>query len=174
MREHEIADSSFTVIINTTIDKVDLPTWCFSRPEREYQRSHPAHIAAGSATAQDGKRMSFNVEIISGSLLVHHYVETIGRKDHLILNSNSDLFTQNGRTSIHVTWELSVRDAGPGKCEFTNRVSSYATEETLVFLARHGILFDQFRAQRQIASVAHNQDGTPRLAASIERASLKK
>jgi hypothetical protein len=116
--------------------------------------------------------MSINVEIIGGSLMVQHYVETFGRKDHLILDSESDVFTATGRTRIRVTWELSVQDIGDGKCEFTNRVRSYATEEMLTFLAQQGIPFDQFRAQRQPASIAHNQAETPHFAASIERAAL--
>lgn len=53
-----------------------------------------------------------------------------------------------------------------------NHVSSYATEEFLAFLARQGIPFEQFRAQRQPASIAHNQGETPFFAASIERAAL--
>jgi hypothetical protein len=59
------------------------------------------------------------------------------------------------------------------KCEFTNRVRSYATEEMLTFLARPRIPFDQFRAQRQPASIAHNQVEAPLFAASIERAARR-
>jgi hypothetical protein len=73
---NQIVDSSFTAIINAPIDKVDIPTWCFNLPEREYQGCSPAHIAAGFTTAPDGKRTSINVEIIGGSLMVQHYVET--------------------------------------------------------------------------------------------------
>jgi hypothetical protein len=117
--------------------------------------------------------MSINVEIIGGSLMVQHDVETLGQKDHLILDSESDVFTPSGRTKIHVTWELNVKEISKGKCEFTNRVRSYATDEMLTFLARQGIPFDQFRAQRQPASIAHNQGETPLFAANIERAALK-
>jgi hypothetical protein len=173
MNEHQIVDSIFTAIINAPIEKIDIPAWCFSLPEREYQGCSPAHVSTGFTTAPDGKRMSINVEIIGGSLMVQHYVETLGRKDHLILDSESDVFTLTGRTRIHVTWELSVKEVGKGKCEFTNRVRSYATEEMLTFLARQGIPFDQFRAQRQPASIAHNQGETPLFAASIERAALR-
>src|SRR5215470_15675364 len=108
MTENQIVDSSFTAIINTQIEKIDIPAWCFSLPEREYQGCSPAHVSAGVTTAPDGKRMSINVEIIGGSLMVQHFVETLGRKDHLILESASDVFTPTGRTSIRVTWELSV------------------------------------------------------------------
>jgi hypothetical protein len=67
---------------------------------------------------------------------------------------------------------LSAKDIGGGKCEFTNRVRSDATEEMLTFLAQQGVPFDQFRSQRQPASIAHNQGETPLFAASIERAAL--
>ena len=173
MNEHQIVDSSFTAIINAPIETIDIPAWCFGLSEQEYQGCSPAHIAAGFTTAPDGKRMSINVEIIGGSMIVEHYIETLGSKDHLILDSTFDVFTPTGRTSIHVTWELSVKDAGGGKCEFTNRVQSFATEDLLTFLARQGVPFDQFRAQRQPASIAHNQSETPLFAASIERAALK-
>ena len=73
-----------------------------------------------------------------------------------------------------MTWELSVKDIGGGRCEFTNQVRSYATDDFLTFLARQGIPFDVFRAQRQPMSIAHNQGETPLFAASIERAALKK
>ena len=174
MNEHQIVDSSFTSIINAPIAKIDIPEWCFGLSEQEYQGCSPAHIAAGFTTAPDGKRMSINVEIIGGSMIVEHYIETLGTKRHLILDSTSDVFTPNGRTTIHVTWELSVKDAGGGKCEFTNRVQTFATEDLLTFLARQGIPFDLFRAQRQPASIAHNQGETPLFAASIERAALRK
>ena len=87
--------------------------------------------------------------------MVQHYVETLARKDHLILNSTSDVFTPTGRTTIHVTWELSVRELGDGRCEFTNHVHSYGTEEFMTFLDRQGIPFEQFRAQRQPVGYQH-------------------
>jgi len=174
MTKHQIVDSSFTAIINAPIEKIDIPEWCFGLSEQEYQSCSPAHIAAGFTTAADGKRMSINVEIIGGSMIVEHYVETFGSKSHLILDSTSDVFTPTGRTTIHVTWELSAKDIGGGKCEFTNRVRTSATEDLLNFLARQGIPFEQFRAQRQPASIAHNQGETPLFAASIERAAHKK
>jgi hypothetical protein len=172
MTTNQIVDSSFTATINAPLDKIDLPEWCFSLSEGDYQGCSPAHIAAGFTTAPDGKRMSINVETIGGSLMVQHYVETLGRKDHLVLDSTSDVFTPTGRTTIHVTWELSVTEIGPGRCEFTNRVRSYATDEFMTFIGKQGIPFDLFRAQRQPASIAHNQGETPLFAASIERAAL--
>ncbi len=86
---------------------------------------------------------------------------------------NRTWFTPTGPTKIHVTWELSVRALDKDRCEFTNRVQSFATKEMLNFLDRQGIPFDQFRTQRQPASIAHNRGETPLFAASIERAALK-
>ena len=44
----------------------------------------------------DGKRMSVNVEIIGGSLMVQHFVETLGDKDHLVLDSDSTFSLRPG------------------------------------------------------------------------------
>jgi hypothetical protein len=173
MNDREIVDSTFTAIINAPIARIGIPAWCFGLSEQEYQSCSPAHIAAGFTTAPDGKRMSINVEIIGGSMIAEHYVEMLGSKSHLILDSTPDVFTPTGRTTIHVTWELSDRDAGAGKCEFTNRVKTFATEDLLAFLTRQGTPFDQFRAQHQLASIAYNQVETPLFAASIERAALR-
>src|SRR5215470_18885539 len=96
MTENQIVDSSFTAIINTQIDKVDIPAWCFSLPEKEYQGCSPAHVSAGSTMTPDGKRMSVNVEIIGGSLMVQHFVETLGDKDHLVLDSDSTFSLRPG------------------------------------------------------------------------------
>jgi hypothetical protein len=173
MRDNQIVDSSFSAIINAPIEKIDIPAWCFSLPEKEYQACSPAHIAAGFTTAPDGTRMSINVETIGGSLMVQHYHETLGEKTHLILDSDSDVFTPTGRVVIHVTWELSVKALDKDRCEFTNRVQSFATDEMLAGLDRQGIPFEIFRTQRQPMSIAHNKGETPLFAASIERFALR-
>ncbi|WP_032918038.1 hypothetical protein [Mesorhizobium erdmanii] len=169
MRDNQIVDSSFSAIINAPIEKIDIPTWCFSLPEKEYQGCSPAHIAAGFTTAPDGTRMSINVETIGGSLMIQHYVETLGEKTRLVLDSDSDVFTPTGRVVIHVKWELSVKAIDKDRCEFTNRVQSFATDDMLASLDRQGIPFEVFRAQRQPMSIAHNKGETPLFAASIER-----
>ncbi len=169
----QIVESSYTAIINASIDRIDLPEWAFSLPEHEYQGCSPAHVAAGFTTAPDGKRMSINVEIIGGTLMVQHYVEVLAEKDHLILDSVSDIFPAAGRTTIHVRWELSVKDLGDRRCEFTNHVVTHATEEFLTYLDRQGIPFDVFAAQRKPMSLAHNAGETPLFAESIERFALR-
>jgi len=173
MTDNEIVRSSFSAIVNAPIERVDLPSWAFTLPDAEYQGCSPAHVAAGFTTAPDGTRMSINVEIIGGSLMVQHYVEKLAEKDHLILESVSDVFTPNGRTTIHVHWELSVKALDGGRCEFTNHVRSHATDAMLTLLDKQGIPFEVFKAQRQPMSIAHNQGETPLFAASIERFALR-
>jgi hypothetical protein len=173
MDDLEIVDSSFTAVINAPVETIDLPTWCFSLSETEYQACSPAHVAAGITRSPSGSRMSINVEVIGGSLLVQHYVEKLSDKDHLILESISDIFAPTGRTTIQVLWEMSVKAVDGGQCEFTNRVRTKAADEFRAFLDRQGIPFEVFRAQRQQMSIAHNRSETPFFAARIERASLR-
>jgi hypothetical protein len=71
MEDNTLVQSSFSATINAPIEKVDIPSWCFTLPESEYQACSPAHYAAGSTTAPDGRRMSINVEVLGGSMIVH-------------------------------------------------------------------------------------------------------
>jgi hypothetical protein len=70
-------------------------------------------------------------------------------------------------------WELSVKPIDGGKCAFTNHVRTRATDEFWDFLARQGIPFDVFCAQRQPMSIAHNQQETLFFAANIERHAVR-
>jgi hypothetical protein len=167
-----LVESSVSATIHAPLEKIDIPGWCYSLPEAEYQACSPAHVAAGATTSPDGRAMSINVEVIGGSLIVQHYVEEIGEPDHLRLVSRSDLFTPAGRTKIDVVWDLQVRRVDDETCEFTNTVRSSAPPEMQEFLARQGLAFDAFAAARRPNSVAHNQQETPEFAKSIERHAL--
>jgi hypothetical protein len=168
MADETISESSFKVVINAPIEKVDLVDWLFGLPDAEYQRCSPAHIAAGTSRTEDGKRMSINVEMIGGSIVVQHYVEDVAEKHHVRLVSLSDTFSPNGRTRVQVVWELSVRSLDAGRCEFTNRVHGNATDEFHAFLDRHGLPFDAAKQARRQASEEHNRIETPLFAKSIE------
>jgi hypothetical protein len=117
--------------------------------------------------------MSVNVEMIGGSLSIQHYVETLAKPDHLVLESVSDILTPNGRSTMNVLWELSVKPIDSSTCKFTNHVRATATPAFIQFLDRQGIPFDLFRAQRAPMSIAHKKGETPLFAQSIERAVLK-
>jgi hypothetical protein len=169
MEENTLVNSSVSATIQAPIETIDIPSWCFTLPEAEYQACSPAHYSAGATTAPDGRRMSINVEVIGGSLIVQHYVEDIARPDHLRLVSDSDVFTPTGRTKIAVIWDLRVKKVDDNTCELTNTVHSSATPELLDFLGKQGIPFDVFRAARRPMSEAHNRQETPLFAKSIER-----
>jgi hypothetical protein len=68
MEEHVIVDSSVSAVITAPLEKIDLPAWCFSLPDEEYQGCSPAHVATDATTARDGRRMAINVEVIGGTL----------------------------------------------------------------------------------------------------------
>jgi len=167
-----LVESSVSATIHAPIEKVDVAAWCYSMPDSEYQACSPAHVAAGATTTPDGRRMSLNVEVIGGSMIVQHYVEEIGEPDHLRLVSHSDLFTPAGRTKIDVVWDLAVRRIDDATCELTNTVHSSAPPEMQEFIARQGLAFDAFAAARRPNSEAHNRQETPEFAKSIERHAL--
>jgi hypothetical protein len=173
MTDNMIVQSSVSATINAPIEKIDIPSWCFTLPESEYQWCSPAHCSAGATTSPDGRRMSINVEIIGGSLMVQHYIEEIGQPDHLRLASESDVFTPTGRTKIAVIWDLEVKRIDDKTCEFTNTVQSSATPEMLEFLGKQGIPLEAFRTARRPMSEAHNRQETPMFAKSIERHALR-
>jgi hypothetical protein len=115
-----LSDPNFSHIIEAPIELIDIPTWLYRLPTEGYKRCSPDHIAAGATFADDGTRMSINVEMIGGSLLVQNYVEHVGEKDHVKLLSITDVFSPNGRTTSEVTWDLSVTKIDDNSCEYTN------------------------------------------------------
>ena len=173
MKYDTLVESSFSATIQAPIETVDIPAWCFTLSESEYQACSPAHCSAGTTTAPDGRRMSINVEILGGSLMVQHYIEEIGTPGHLRLVSDSDVFTPTGRVKIGVIWDLSVKKIDDNSCEFTNMVHSSATSELMDFLGKQGIPWEVFKAARKPISEAHNRQETPLFAKSIERHALR-
>jgi hypothetical protein len=169
-----LVQSSVSATINAPIEKVDIPSWCFTLPESEDQSCSPVHCSAGATTAPDGRRMSINVEMLGGSPTVQHYIEEIGQPDHLRPVSNSDVFTPTGRTKIGVIWDLSVKKVDDKTCEFTNMVRSSATPELMDFLGKQGIPWEVFQAARKPVSEAHNRQETPLFAKSIERHAVRR
>ncbi len=169
MEINSLVESSFSAIINAPIETIDIPRWCFSLTEAEYQSCSPAHCSAGVTTAPDGRRMSINVEVLGGSPMVQHYVEETSERDHLRLVSSSDVFTPTGRIKVGVVWDLSVKKIDEQSCEFTNTVHSTSTPELMEFLAKQGIPWEVFKTARKPISEAHNRQETPLFAKSIER-----
>jgi len=164
--------STVTATIHAPIEKVDIAAWLFSLPDAEYQRCSPAHIAAGTTTTDDGRRMSINVETIGDALIIEHYVAEV-REPHLCrMVSLSDFIMANGRTKIQVEWKLSVKAIDSSHCEYSNHVRAAATDEFLAFLKKNSVTFEQARAVNQALTDSHNLEETPNFAKSIERRAL--
>jgi hypothetical protein len=168
-----LSRSTVSAPIPLPIEKIDIADWLLHLPDAEYQRCAHAHLAAGTTTTDDGRPMSINVEIIGDAFVVQHYVAEVLEPHYCRLASISDSISPSGRTRLQVVWELSVKNTGDDSCEFTNQVHSSAIEETVAFLEKHGIPFEQASEARQKASHAHNQEETPNFARSIERRSRK-
>ena|SRR5262245_51463575 len=77
MNEITLAESSITSTINAPIERINLPAWVFGLADDEYQRCSPAHVAAGESHSPDDRRMSINIEVLGGSVLISHYIEEI-------------------------------------------------------------------------------------------------
>jgi len=168
-----LADSTATAVIDAPIEAVDLADWLFTLGDAEYRRCAPGeHIAAGATTTDDGRQMSINVEQVGTALAVQHYIGEIVGPSHCRLVSLSDSFTPAGRTTLHVTWELTLTATGTSQCLLTNRVVILPTDEYLSFLDEHGIPADQAAAESQAAIGRHNNVETPLFAKSIERKTL--
>jgi hypothetical protein len=162
--------SSFGHVVNVPIGWVDLADWLTNLTSNEYRRLAPlAHIAAGTGPTEDGERISIHVEMIGGSLLVHHYVgELIGRRS-CRMDSVSDVFTALGQTTMHVVWELGVEPLDEQRCEYVNRLTAIATAEFISFVDAQGIGVQVASAAYAEGLEAHNELETASLAASIER-----
>jgi hypothetical protein len=71
--EEKTLNSAYSAVIDAPIELVDIATWLLNLPDAEYQRcAPPDHIAGGSTTTDDGRRMSINVEQIGTALVIQH------------------------------------------------------------------------------------------------------
>lgn len=85
MDDNTRVNSSFSATINAPIELIDLPTWCFSLPEAEYQACSPAHCSAGVTTAPDGRRIVHQRRSTWGKSDGPAYVEEVGKPDHKLI-----------------------------------------------------------------------------------------
>lgn len=170
-----LSQSAYSAEIDVPFEKVDIADWLFTLPEAEYLRCCPPdHIAAGTTTTDDGRRMSINVEMIGTGLVIQHYVAEEATASYCRMNSISDVFTPAGRTQVNVVWELIAEVIDGGRTRYTNRVTSHPTDAFMDFIAAHGQTLEQAAAARQAAGGDHNRRETPLFAASIARRALGK
>jgi len=132
-----VVRSSAKAVIHAPIDKIDIPEWLFALTDEEYQRCSIAHIAAGATRTPDGsKRIEINVEKVGPGLMVQHCTEDITETQHCRLVSPSDMFVQQERTKMQLTWDTSVRPLSENSREFTDTISVFESDEYLAFVKR--------------------------------------
>ncbi len=174
MSNRQLSYSSYTHTINVPFEIVDIPGWLFSLPDAEFQRCSPDHIASGATFTDDGRRMSIAVETIGEATIVQHYVGEVTQPDYCKMVSISDSISPKGRSKVKVVWELRVKKIDESKSEYSNTVTAYAVDETLEFLAKNNIKFEDAAAARQAAGSKHNEGETPLYAESIARFAIAK
>ncbi|EJG02555.1 hypothetical protein [Flavobacterium sp. F52] len=166
-------ESTTTAIINAPLEKIDLTEWLFTLKDKEYQECSASHIAAGNSIAEDGRRISINVEQIAGNLLIQHYVEDISERNHCAVNSVSDSLSPLGRTTLIIKWELKVKKLSDSSCEFSNHVVISLTEHFLQLLHEAGVSdLEPVRINMKDNLETHNKEETPLFAANIQKKAL--
>jgi hypothetical protein len=171
--ELKLSDSSFSHVLDISADRIDIADWLFNLPNDEYKRCCPPdHIAVGTTSTDDGKRMSINVERIGETLMIQQYVAEIAEKHHCRMVSTSDAFSANGRTRVQIIWDLSIKPIDANHCEYTNSVVAHPTAEFMDFIKEHKISFEQAASARQAAGGDHNRRETPLFAESMKRKAL--
>lgn len=172
-----LAQSTAKFHINAPTADIDVTDWLFNVDDLEYINCTPrskAHLAAGLTHSPDGKRMSINVEVVGGALIVEHYNEDISEKLRCRVQSVSDLVFGQEYTTGHVIWELIAEPGKGDHHEFINNVWVHTTEKLEAYMQSHRILYEDIRHNFQAAVEAHNAEETPFFAAAIERKALKK
>ncbi|TPK66931.1 hypothetical protein FJ930_23620 [Mesorhizobium sp. B2-4-15] len=143
----EAVEVTGTTIVHAPLDDIDLVKWFYGSAERD--RRLVLDASSEPIMAPDDKRMSIQVELIGGKLMTQYYVETIAKKNTLILESYSNVIAPRGeRASMHIRWELSVAELDDGTSKLTNHVQSRASQAFVTFLERQGIGIEAFRSQR--------------------------
>ena len=161
--------SDSKAVIHAPVDKIDIPEWLFTLTDEEYQQCSIAHIAGAATRSPDGKRMSINVEMAGPGLMVQHWTEETAEKQHCRLVSLSDMFVEQQRSKVQLSWEMTVKPLSNSSCEFTNSIFLFETDALLAFFENGDAPPEQARDALQRALDAHNEEETPNFAKSIER-----
>lgn len=168
-----LADHTAEAIIDAPLKLINLTEWLFTLKSHEYQACASGHLAAGATTAPDGKRMSINVELVAGNLLVQHYVEEVTARNHCRVHSVSDSISPLGNTKLEVIWEIRAEAISGNNCLFKNHVVVGATPEFLALLASVQITdLAAVKGQMSQNVFDHNTEETPLFAKDIARKAL--
>lgn len=169
-----LADSTMTALIDAPYENIDLTAWLFSLKDEEYQACSASHLAGGVSCSVAGKRMSINVELIQDNLLVQHYEEDIGTKDHCRVVSHSDSLSPLGKTKLDIVWELKISKLPGGAATLSNHVRVIATGHFLEMLSQRDITDLDSVKQGMVQHVnAHNSEETPLFARDIAAKAIR-
>ncbi len=166
-------ESTMTAVINAPLESIDLTEWLFTLKDYEYQACSSAHVAAGNSISKDGRRISINVEQIADNLLIQHYIEDIGQRNHCCVNSISDSLSPAGRTTLGIRWELKVKKISDSSSEFSNHVVISLTDQFMDGIKKSNIIdLEPIRKDMNQNLKAHNEEETPLFAKDIEKKAL--
>ncbi len=166
-------ETTSKVVIHAPAESVDLPQWLFTLTDREYQQCSTAHIAGGTTRTSEGKRVSINVEEVGPGLIVQHWTEDIADKDHLRVVSLSDMFVQQNRVKVQLSWDMLLKPLSADSCELTNHISIFETADFLTFVEKSGVPLEQMKDAIKSAIDAHNAEETPNFARNIETKAIR-
>lgn len=167
----KIGESIAKAIINAPIEAINLGNWMFTISSEEYAACAQGHQSAAQGQLPSGKRFSVNVEIVGGTFMVQHYVETISERDHVLGLSPNTTFWQNDKDYVlaQVSWELKVAKIDGHSCELTCRASSESDNEA--FVNRLHEAMKDLPAENSPLQLHINEE-TPLFAKDIERKAL--
>jgi hypothetical protein len=159
-----------TAAMDAPGERIDLPAWLRTLPDREFQRcAPPDHKAAGYTVTDDGRPMTVMVELIGADLFVQHYEYQTVSRNHCRLVSDSDVLTPVGWTTCRVIWELTADPVDDQTSRLTNALTSHPTAELMQFIAWRRQRSDAAATAAQAAFADHLERETPRYAQSIAR-----
>jgi hypothetical protein len=130
----KIGEATAKAIIEAPIGLVNLGDWMFTITSEEYAACAEGHQSAAQGTLPSGKRFSVNLEVVAGTFMVQHYIETVSERDHVVGFSPNTTFWLNDTDYVfaQVTWELKASMIDETSCELMCRALSETENEGFV------------------------------------------
>lgn len=165
---NQLFESIASAQIGAPVQSIDMTNWLFELTSGEYEQCSPDHIACGKSRTPDGRRMSINVEFIGGDLLIQHYVDELAQPWMCRVRSTTDLFSRWGRSTIEITWIMSVEAIDTESSRLTNRIVASATPALKLALEAQGVSLIEAGSRMKVLADLHNAGETPWFAKNIE------
>lgn len=125
-------DSSVAVDINLPYEKIDLKKWFYEMTDSDYRSFSSAHLAMGISSLPGGESVFINLEKSGKTILLHHYVPDVSKKNQVrVISEKSNAFSGSRTFVIRVIWELTITPVTSSTSRLTNHVT-VATESKIV------------------------------------------